>query len=317
MTNGGPKVLIAFFLLALGCRTSDKTQGSDLPYFRTQDIRGSFIDSRDFSGKYLFIAFIDPKKKSDLEICRSVWEKEGGSINMILVSQSLDMPEEFVSDSSIGIIHDKDSGLFRLFRIPTMGFYLFFDPHGKLLDAGNNRVGYKEGPQGAFSWHLHGLRFSRSVFIPAENENISSYSWLNQLRQIMATGLRPFYLFGLFSSICDGCSSGKAIDLLKKLRSELVGDFEVHAILSPAFEDKDIIPLITQLRLNFPVSLADENLSLKWNELESIYRPSSINELIIMADSDGDVLLVFDPSIKDAYDSFFHRCISFFRSRNK
>ena len=310
--------LILISILSARCQRNYKSDmASHLPRFQTKNARGEEINSRDLLGRYTLITFIDPSKKRDLDICRDIWKNEGGNLNLIVISQRDDVPPELEAASSAQIIYDRDKRLANIFNAPFPGIYYFYDPTGKLLGAGNNQAGYHEGPKILFAWHLHHQRFRRSMFIPVEQKKISEYPWLAQLGRAMAAIQKPFYLFGLFSSVCDGCSSGRTILMLSKIQSEAAEKLDVRIILSPVFEEIDVARLTTQLRLSFPIELADHNLSEKRNDLNSTFRPSEINEFVFLVDSNEKILLIFDPNEQDAQNVFFHRCLASLRKIKK
>jgi len=309
-------ILFAFLSLAsLNCGKPDRSIISQIPQFKATTVKGTAFDSRKTNGKYSFFAFIDPRKTEDLDLCTTVRNREPDQLNIILVSQFPNIPSEILDAAGYQIILDSNLDIRRSFRIPSSGIYLLFDPRGKYLGGGRTSDGYDEGPKALLAWHLRGVRFERNLFVPGLDENISKLPWLSQLKKIIDSTSKRFYLLGFFSSICEGCSSGSTFRLLTKIRSEADDMLDVRAIISYKYEPIDIERIVSQLKANFPVVLADPLLSEKWARLDLNFRSSDINEIVFLVDSLGKVRLILDPVSESQRDKFFYDCLDTIRER--
>jgi hypothetical protein len=232
-----------------------------------------------------------------------------------LVSQFPNIPAEIADDDGYLIIADSNSDIRKLFRVPNSGIYLLFDPRGKYLGGGRTEDGYNEGPKSLLAWNLRGVRFERDMFVPRNNENISKFPWLFQLKRIINSTSKRYFLFGLFSSICEGCSSGNTFRMMTRIRSEADDTLDIRAIISYKYEPIDIERIASQLRANFPIELADPLLSEKWSKLDLDFRPSDINEVVFLVDSSGKVRLNLDPISESQGEKFFYDCLEAIRKQ--
>jgi hypothetical protein len=105
--------------------------------------------------------------------------------------------------------------------------------------------------------------------------------------------------------------------MLKKLRSSVDDRLSVYIVLSPDFDEIDIPRLRTQLRLNLPCVLSDQVLAEKWSSLKRLFRPSDINEFVLLVDSSGKILLVFDRNGENPHDSFYHQGVALMANKGK
>ena len=320
---GGKDAILAKLLLSVlflsfaasNCGNPDRSIISQIPQFKATTVKGSTFDSRILNGKYSFFAFIDPRKSKDLDLCMTIRNRESDQLNIILVSQFSNVPFDIVDDAGYQIILDSNSDIRRSFRLPNSGVYLLFDPRGKYLGEGRTDDGYDEGPKSLLAWYLRGVRFERNMFVPINNENISKYPWLFRLNKIIDTTSKRYFLFGFFSSICEGCSSGNTFRMMARIRSEADDTLDIRAIISYKYEPIDIERIASQLRANFPIELADPLLSEKWSKLDLDFRPSDINEIVFLVDSSGKVRLTLDPISESQRDKFFYDCLEAIRKQ--
>jgi len=289
-----------------------------LPFFQDIDINGRIIDSSKFRGKTTFISFVNPASKNDRNIFQAISNQFGNEIRLVAISASWKKTEDWEQAGNLILISDSDRRLLHLFGSSFGGFNFVYDQSGNLLGRGSNQMGYEEGPKATLTQHLRGVKFDRKMILPGIGEKIATSDWLKQLEIIRgADVIARYFVFGLFSSICDACSSGRTIQMLKRLRSAVDDRLAVYIVLSPDFDETDLPRLRTQLQLNFPCVLSDQVLAQKWSSLKQLFRPSDINEFVLLVDSSGRTLLIFDRNGENPHDSFYYHAVAIIANKGK
>lgn len=118
---------------------------------------------------------------------------------------------------------------------------------------------------------------------------------------------RPYVLFALFASICEGCYSGSVIKVLKEIQTKGGDGLDIYCFVSKKYSENDILGMTSQLSIDFPVSPIDVLFSRRWDELTKIYGEDSLNAVVFIMDNNARVVDVL-PSAQTARP-FFDRCL--------
>jgi len=312
-------IFIIILILVISFQIKKKNDVfSRLPFFHVKDIHSRIIDSSKFRGKTTFISFVNPRSKNDRDIFQKLSNQFGNEIRLVAISALWKQDEDWQREESWILISDPDRDLLRLFGASFVGFNFAYDQAGNLLGRGSNQMGYEEGPKATLTQHLRGVKFDKKMILPGIGEKITTADWLKQLEIILgADVIARYFVFGLFSSICDACSSGRTIQMLKRLRSAVDDRLSVYIVLSPDFDETDLPRLRTQLQLNFPCVLSDQVLAQKWSSLKQLFRPRDINEFVLLVDSSGRILLIFDRNGENPHDSFYYHAVALIANKGK
>lgn len=279
-------------------QSSSVTRISRLPEFTVSDINGRLLKSDQLLGKNLYVQFIDPRYSSDLAVLRGVhsaWKNEDIQILGIVKNVSL-FKRRYKNNYEDIIISNENfyEELLNKFKEDYFGqFYYIFDNRGKIVSFGNNDKGYNDGPKIHLKKLISKEYFLISDFIPS---NIKYIKWLEQFLRIINSSKQNYYVFSLFTSICNGCASGKYVDTLNELFLKGNEDVYFACILNDKFNNDDIGRLRSQLKIRLPIFIADSKLSEKWNALIKEFREKELTNIIFISDNRGNIINLFDYS---------------------
>jgi hypothetical protein len=284
-------------------------QGNIFPSFIASDIQGEKIASTDFLKKCTYVQISNLNTKSDALLLSRIESTYGDKLNILMMLVAPVNPAEWRSHKLTRFISSENSHLRKLFPAREYGFFYFYNARGQLIDSGGIQAGFERRIKRLLDWHVMNKKFEQNMMIPKLGGHLAEYHWLRQLEQLASNQPQPYYLFGLFSSICDSCSSGFLINMLKRIRAQAGDELGVWGILSPEYTSDDVSCLVTQLSLNFPVDVADSPLGSKWNELGATYTMNDISEIIFITDRVGKVIEIFSGDDIESQNKFLYRCL--------
>lgn len=280
------------------------------PSFSASDINGATISSTDFRNNYTYVQIGALSIKGDQILIKKIESEYGKDLNILVFTDNPSIPEEWKENLNVKIVLRNSSSTQALFSTPGIGsYFLFYDPNGRLVRAGNTQAGFERGIKSLLDLYVRGKSFKPELFIPKIGGRVEEYSWLRQLGELISNYPYEYSLFGFFSSICDSCSSGLMISIMKSIRAQADSGLGVWCIVSPEFTQVDVDALSSQLSLNFPVSIADHQLGNKWQELGKAYTINDISEIIMMVNRGGEVIDVFNRFDIKSKDEFVFRCM--------
>jgi hypothetical protein len=301
-------ICLALFLVIDTSRKAGQSSNNRLlPKFLAKNINGDLIDSSTFHEKYTYIQFARSDNRTDAELILRVASDYSAKMNIVLILDPSLSNDNLPRGAGYSIILDEDHRLRELFNVPTFGFYLIFDPKGRIVESGMNQVGYTRGPKYILSRNVDGLRFSNEMLIPPKGRTLRDYGWLVQLDQKIQNQPRNLVLVCLFSSVCEGCPSGEFINHLKEFRSAAADKMDILYLLPLDYTNNDLLGLTSQLSTNFPVEIADPLLGQKWMELISAYGEEAASGIVFVANRNGLLMRVLD--LTQSLDHFFDECL--------
>jgi len=302
-----------FILALMSIQVKKKIEVSDLnvmfkklPKFKSLDAAGNLVRSDDFRGKKLYIQFVNPLYDHDIALIKKVyfhWKNE--DLIFIIITENYSRFQSKLADLNNVIVLSKNyKKLQSLFNVPDSGTHYLFDGSGTLVNIGRNDIEYDKGLKRSLNRLIKNKYFSISDFIKL-NENIKEISWFKQPSEIVEKENKEFYVISLFTSICSGCKSGSIMKNLKSFHLKGQNYAYVVCILSDKFNENDIISLRSQLGIKFPVIIADQALSAKWNSLINEFSEAEVTDIIFIMDKSGKIIRVLDPNCKDCLKPFF------------
>lgn len=276
-----------------------------LPDFNVADISGKFINSGQFKGRKLYVQFVSPSDISDLSLFEQIyshWKDE--DIKLVIITKNYGELKLRIDLNNVIVLAKDFDKLKTIFKAPNYGTYYLFDKTGYLINTGRNDIEYDKYLRILLNRLIKNKYFSISEFIKP-NENIKNISWLKQAAEIVEKGYKDFYIISLFTSICAGCRSGSIIINLNSFYLKSLNIADVLCIFSDKFNEVDLVSLKSQLLMRFPVSIADQTLSRKWNYLIKEFSEAEITNIVFIIDKWGKIIRILDPNCSDCFESFF------------
>jgi hypothetical protein len=285
-----------------------------LPTFTVKDIYGNEIKSNNLIGNFIYIQFVNPISSNDIELLKKVYFKYHDYKNFIIIAFVKDF-KKFLKNfllfgNNIFVVREDYEKLKRIFRASQCceSFYIF-DKTGKLIKSNINIVGYEEGVKPYLMNILENKKFSISYFIK-EGENTKNFKWFKQISDIIMNEKAEYFVISMFIDICMTCLSGQIINKLNELHKLNNSNFFFLTILPTTFTKQDIKNLKNQLRINFKIIIADENLSHKWNQLIKEFRISDLTNIVFLVNKKGEIIKVAEPNcqcFKDFFDFLYKK----------
>lgn len=233
-----------------------------------------------------------------------------GKLAVLAVMADPYVPDEFRTERNMRFVYDHGSRIRKLFNVPEKGsYYLLYDVRRKLVGSGNIQAGFENGPKIVLDEYIENRTFGTNLIIPEAGRNIDEYSWLGQIKRHISTYQHKFFLIGLFSSICESCPSGSLISLMKDIHSQADVGLGILAIVSPDFKPEDVAGLISQLSIMFPVEIADSPFGQRWKDLEIMYAPSELNDILLLLSRSGNIVFVSKRSDQISREELFKKCL--------
>lgn len=311
-------LLLAFIIIHLRRRSGQSRYLYDplsmiktLPKFNTVDIDGNQVRSSYLQGRNIYIQFVDQEYLDDIELFSAVyhnWRDE--NIRFLAITNNIENFKEKIAsnDRDIVVVNRDYEDLKRKFVSPFgSSTHYIVDENGNIFSYGKNSDGYEKGPKVFLKQLIKNEYFSISDFIKV-NENVKEISWLEQVEDILRNNKKDYYIVSLFTKICDTCSGGLSIGVLKKKYSERKDTIYIIGLLHNSYSEDDLSILKSQLEINFDMSRADNILSEKWDSLISQFREDDLTDIVFIMDKSGRILKVMDRSCRcsdEFYDYVF------------
>ncbi len=97
---------------------------------------------------------------------------------------------------------------------------------------------------------------------------------------------------------------GNIIQALNIIDRNEDGSFIILSILNRNFDRTDIPNLIAQLKISYPVIIANDRLNAKWDTLIERYREDFLTDVVFMVDKSGGILKIAHRTCQ-CFPSFF------------
>jgi hypothetical protein len=285
--------IFLFVMKAVTTRESNYGSiGSTIPRFKFADISDREYDLGAFSGKNIYIQFLDPSLETDLVLAENVWRTwHDYNLTMIIFPKNINSEITRLAAALDGFLVAKPINFLkikRLLKSPSCceQFYIY-DLNHKLFAKGYSVIGYESTAKKYLQRLLENKSFNINVFIK-KDKTVAEINWLHQISRLIDLNKKKIYVVGLFSNVCNNCLSGNLLKRLNALDRE--NQYVcVFSILKKSYSESDINNLKDNLKIGFPVYLADDKLDNKWNKLMHSFSETELNNIIIVADKDGRI----------------------------
>ncbi|MCP4218622.1 MAG: hypothetical protein GY765_28570 [bacterium] len=265
------------------------------PTFGENDSKGNLVTHADFSGKYVFVQFIDGNSTDDIDLLENVflnWVDEGLAI--IAIPKDLETLKERVGvqlDEIVVFDHDYKK-MQQIFGAPSCceAFFLY-DPQGRLVKTDFNREGYQGGVKSQLDRLIKNEYFKINELI-TEKKNIRDFQWLAMCNDIMKKDRKDFYVVSMMTNVCNTCLSGVIIEQLAKWHTTSADRVGVMTVVPASYTDTDIANLKTFLGIDYRLLRADDKFQQEWSNRIEKYRESQLTNILFLVDKDGTVLKV-------------------------
>jgi hypothetical protein len=268
-----------------------------LPQFEAVDQNGRILRSHQLYGRTTYLQFVNTANKDDLDLIKNVyenWRKEDLNIVAFVNNERRFTMKSPIPIEAIYVIKDDYAYYLRRFRAPhNAESYYIADRKGKVIATGYNRDAYEKDVKTQLLRSVKQEIYSTSYFIDA-NKNIKEIEWLGQISSLVQKGNKKYFLISFFTKICDTCSGGTLIQMLKELHGRYDTDVMVVIILLDSYGQEDAINLQSQLFVKNPVLIADASLSHRWRYLINKYREDDLTDILILVDENGRVRDIAD-----------------------
>ena len=268
---------------------------TDLPKFEAVDAMGTKIKRSNLKDKNLFIQFINSKFQPDIDLFESVYsnwiDEDIYFLGIINNSEKFNI-ERKLNLENTSFIKENYFDLCKKFKINSRdGNFFIVNKNGKIISTGKNDLGYEKGPKVYLQELIKDDAFSISEFI-GENEKINDFEYLTQIKtSIESSTEKKYSIIALLTKICDSCSGGGIIQSFKKIHRDNNGLFNVLLILNRKYKKEDISNLRSQLKISFPIAIADQELNSKWDSLIERYNEDLLTDIIFIVDNQSNVIL--------------------------
>ena len=260
-----------------------QTEKKMLPRFQLFDDRGQTFQSEQLLGTPLFVQFINPDVRQQIDLLSAILkDRPKQQVKILLVTpnaQNLRARVPSITDD-ITVV-EKDFNLLRtVFEIPECcEKTVIFDKTGERLD---HRFYYQGG---AFA-KLHSSVDGQPGYSPALlQEAIASANsaQVEAIRQRTLTSPSGKAVIALFSRIGTFCPTGEVLDSLKGHQAKLQ-DVEFLILFPKNFTSNDVQNLKTNLKVSIPVAIADPELANVWESFLLRYGELPINGALVAID---------------------------------
>jgi hypothetical protein len=278
-----------------------------LPEFESFDISNNLVRSSFFKEKNLYVQFIDPLSKNDIELFKIVYSnwKDENLFFIAITKNYEELKLKLGMDlQKVVILNRGYKSLASLFNALRYGTVYLFDRSGSLIYAGGYDTKYDQTLKIILNQLIKDKYFFIENFIP-EKRNIKNIDWLKQISEVVEKENKEYFVISLFTSICAGCTSGLIFQELKDFHSKNREFAYILCILSDRYNKDDILNLKSQLKVEFPVFLADKALSIKWNSFIQEYSETYLNNIMFITDKEGNIIKLLDPHCKKCWKPFF------------
>jgi hypothetical protein len=262
-------VLVLRFLPS-GDPVTQAIQKRKLPALLLRDDKGQEIDTRNFSGRPLFIQFIksEVEQQTDLasEVLRNLPEQ---SITCLFITADARLLRQALPslNPETLVVEQDYAALRKIFDIPECcEMTLIYDKEGSLKDK---RYYYQGGVVAELQTISDGSApFSTDLF--GSSINTVSTGKFADIRNRSLKTPSGIGVVTFFSNVCTLCSSGDIVDALND-KASLKNDYEFLIFLPRNFTRADVNNFESNLSLKVPVAVADDELAAVWEPLVSKY----------------------------------------------
>jgi hypothetical protein len=256
----------------------EKTQS--LPGVSLRDDGGRVFDSKQLLGQFLFVQFINPHVKAQIDSLTEVLtDRPKRPVSWLVMTEDATALRSRLGGLQDGVVVVESNywELRKLFGVPACCEMRFlFDQRGKLVNRGyyfqdgmpNRMRSFVDGEQGySPALLLDSMRSVRG----------------GQFERVQAAAMRSQSgkaLILLLTSANTTCPSG---DLARRVSefSREHGEVEFLALLPDTFSRSDVENFKTNLDIPFPVETADADFSRRWASLIEEYGEMSVNGAVI------------------------------------
>jgi hypothetical protein len=298
-------------------KPTKEVQGSvppTFPDFSINDIFGRSFHASDFRGKYIYVQFIDPKHKQQMQQIRSIYNRlyKRDDINILVfvkneeeqyLAEFLEASNLFIQD--IIVVIDNYEKYKTLFRSPTCceTFYLF-DDAGNSLISGQDWKLHKNKILTRLDGLKKGADFSiRKIIKP--DDNIKNIGWLSQIIDLInQEESHEFYIISMFNEICTSCLTGKILNQLKKSYEDNRTSNYFIVFLSDDFTENDLRNFKKLNNIKCRVIRANKKMATRWRELADEWGKDHLNNIVFKLDETGEIVHVLNLEMPGMF--FYH-----------
>jgi hypothetical protein len=313
--------IIIFVALLFVLNTRETRQNTSpesiriLPTFKVTDTRGQIIRSSFYAGKNTYIQFINAYMPHEVELFREVYAAwRNNDVWFLLIcgnNAPIDLGIRLSNHVAIidGQQKENAEDAYSSFGLrKDDGYYFIFNSKGSKVSSARSATGYERGPKIFLNEIINGAFFSIEELL-GKNHNVIEYEWLAQIKKLMEVNRnRKYYVFSLFTKICDSCAGAGIIQFMKNTKSHLREDVYIASILSSNYTESDTVNMRSQLKLEYPVFVAENKLRTKWDELINKYNDEILSDIVFIVDSTGNIVDIAYRRC-NCYGSFFQSAI--------
>jgi|GEM_PF-2732076 len=254
-----------------------------LPAVSLRDDGGRSLESRQLLGRFLFVQFINPHVKAQVDSVTDVLiNRPKRPVTWLLITSDAQALRSRIEGLQEGVVVVEDNyrELRNLFSVPECCETRFlFDEAGELVNRGYY---FQDGMASRLRSFVDGERgYSPALLL----DSISSVRG-GQFERVRAAASRSKSgkaIILLLSSANTTCPSGELAALVSQFVRENDG-VDCLAVLPNTFGPSDVDNFKTNLDIPFPVETADEDFSRGWLALIDEYGEMSVNGTVITID---------------------------------
>lgn len=260
-------------------------QSQALPVVSLRDDGGRVLDSQQFLGRFLFVQFINPHVKAQLDSLTDVLiNRPKNPVTWLLITNDAAVLRSRLVGVQEGllVVEDNYRELRKLFGVPECCEMRFlFDASGKLINRGYY---FQDGMANRLRSFVDGeASYSPSLLLDSARSVRGG-----QFERAQTTAMRSKTgkaVILLLSSANTTCPSGELASLVGEFSREH-REIDCLALLPNTFSETDVNNFKTNLDIPFKVENADEDFSRKWLGLIEEYGEMPVNGTVIAIDGD-------------------------------
>jgi len=291
------KKLLSIFVSICVCLTiliiklSSFRNKNIFPTINQEDIFNNKIDSKILTASLLYVQFMDEKEYESIDLYKKIVSNwKNSPLEILIITNSKSIIYESLADFpvNIKIVAEKFDSLKYIFKTKINRWYLY--NKGRLLATEHVARGDQK-IETLIRKYLYKKEYDASLFIRLKSK-INDFSWLSQLKDYQSE--EKYLLVGLVTSLCDICGTGIIVDTLHNYRANYRGYINVVLITNERYSLQDLDVIKSQIRASFNISIANNALFNKWNELISLYGTAYLNNIMILIDKNGYIIDISD-----------------------
>jgi hypothetical protein len=276
------------------------------PSFETKDVSGGIIRGKDFKKRARYVQFVGAADNNNISLLEDVYRFWADQVDIfVFIKNDRLFRERIKSDFSKAIIIKDDfDDMSRLFKSTKYGKHYLFGQKGNVIFSAENNLGYDSGVVRFLQYIINHRQFQISEFI-REKDRLYDRPEFKQISDAVEKMRGEFLLVGLIYSFCDSCASGPVVDAFRKIHVITRGRADLLLILSREYRRPELDVFRSQLRVEFPVVIADHALSERWEALTNQYSRITLNKIIFVTDREGRIVKILDPQCRTCEKSFW------------